>query len=117
MSPYNAAIVDVFAERKSFHQLAEEGMDLEKLLARWEDVFRGNDVEGAAIGVAAVMATYPNHDSDEFFERINAIIAQRCPMIRLDAEAGVELPDELELKVEEMTDVIMDAAERLALGA
>ena len=117
MSPYVAAIVEVFAERKSFHQLAEEGMDLEKLLARWEDVFRGNDVEGAAIGVAAVMATYPNHDSDEFFERINAIIAQRCPLIRLDAEAGVELPDELNLRIEEMNNIVIDAAERLALGA
>jgi len=117
MSPYSAAIVEVFAGRKSFQQLAEEGMDLEKLLARWEEFFYGNDVEGAAIGVGAVMATYPNHDSDEFFERINAIIAQRCPLVRLDAEAGVELPDDLNLKVEEMTDVILDAAERLAMGA
>ena len=117
MSPYGAAIVDVFAGRKTFHQLAEEGMDLEKLLAKWEEVFSGNDVEGAAIGVGAVMATYPDHDADEFFERINAIIAQRCPLVRLDAEAGVELPDELNLRIEEMNNIVIDAAERLALGA
>ena len=92
-------------------------MDLEKLLARWEEVFSGNDVEGAAIGAAAVMATYPDHDADEFFERINAIIAQRCPLVRLDAEAGVELPDELNLRIEEMNNIVIDAAERLALGA
>jgi hypothetical protein len=68
-----------------------------------------NDVEGAAIGILALNLTHPDHDDDEYAEEANRIMDEHCPLLKLSCD----LPHELQLRADEMMDMIYDAAERM----
>jgi hypothetical protein len=88
-------------------------MTLEELEAATDEVLvSGNDIEGAAIGIAAVNLAYPDHDSSEYFKARVRILNQTCLLWRLQDEP--EFPVELEHKMVEMLDIIDDGAERIA---
>jgi hypothetical protein len=73
-----------------------------------------NDVEGAAIGIAAVHLAYPNHDAHEYFEARNRIMNLRCPLLRL--ESKFVLPVAWQIMAEELMEMIGDGAERILAG-
>jgi hypothetical protein len=81
-----------------------------------EMLLSGNDLEGAAIGIAALDCTYPDHESDEYNEAVEHVLTQTCLLQRLQSEFYSDFPRELELKVDEMLDIINDGAERLEAG-
>jgi hypothetical protein len=108
---------DVLARNYS-HMTTLEDYNLagQDLLAAVDEVLRdGNDIEGAAIGIAAVDQTYPDSDADEYFEARDRVLSQRCLLWRLYGEPGFSESD-LEYKVEEMLAIIQDGAERIAAG-
>ena len=73
-----------------------------------------NDIEGAAIGVAAIGLTYPDHDSDEYLDASVRVMNLRCPLLRLESE--FILPAAWQARAEEMMDMIHDGAERIQPG-
>ena len=84
------------------------------LVAAVNEMLYGNDIEGAAIGIAAINLTYPNHNADEYIEACNRILDQCCPLLRLQSED--DFPPQFESRAWEMRDAIFDAAERIAAG-
>jgi hypothetical protein len=93
---------------------SREGVTFEGVMAAWEEVFSGNDAEGAAIGIAAVDLTYPDHGTDEHEEARSRVLNSCCPLLRLQSHP--EFPEALEGRAEEMMTAIFDAAERIAAG-
>jgi hypothetical protein len=104
--------------REGFEQVLERnGMTADELMAAIDEVLvSGNDIEGAITGVAALYRTYPNHESDEYFEVERRVLTQTCLLQRLHCEFYSDFPRELEFKVEEMMDIIFDGAERIEAG-
>jgi hypothetical protein len=88
--------------------LGREGVTFEGVMAAWEEVFSGNDVEGAAIGVAAVDLMYPDQDADEYFEARSRVLDNCCPLLRLQSQP--KFSEALDERAYEMTTVIFDAA-------
>jgi hypothetical protein len=73
-----------------------------------------NDIEGAAMGVAAVGLTYPDHDAEEYLDACVRVMNLRCPLLKLESE--FILPPGWQAKAEEMMDMIFDGAERIRAG-
>jgi hypothetical protein len=97
--------------------IARHSMTAEQLGTACEEVLLAlgeNDVEGAAIGVAALNLTYPDHDADEYLEARSRIMNLRCPLLRMESQ--FRLPDAWQLQAEEMIDIIHDGAERIQAG-
>ena len=128
-SKHREVILDLIDEVLSAHsdsdgieQRAEAAMSLhsmtrEQFVAAAEEVLSAhsdNDIEGAAIGVAAVGLAYPNHDSDEYFAACDRVMNLRCPLLKLDIE--FILPSDWQAEVEEMINMIHDGAERIQAG-
>jgi hypothetical protein len=89
-------------------------MSEDALATAYEEVFSGNDVEGAAIGIAAMRLTYPDHNSNEYLEAESRVLNNCCPLLRLHSEP--DFPPQFERETEEMLDIILDGAERIAAG-
>jgi hypothetical protein len=94
--------------------LSRHSMTLEEVNAAIEELLSENDIENAAIGLASVNLTYPDQDTDEYFEAHDLVTGLRCPLLRLHYEGNC--PDELTLRAEEMENMIAEGAERLAAG-
>jgi hypothetical protein len=97
-------------------EAAARSMTDEELNTALEEVLEmhsDNDVEGAAIGVAAVGLTYPDHDSDEYLDACVRVMDLRCPLLRFDS---LSLPLAWLLEQDEMIGMIHDGAERLQAG-
>jgi hypothetical protein len=101
-------------EERIEHICERDGMTVEELGVAAEELNSGNDVEGAAIGIGALKLTYPDQDADEYLEACDRILDQCCPLMRLQGEP--EFPDELEYEVDELIDLIIDGADRIAAG-
>jgi hypothetical protein len=120
MKASHKAVMELFSDsdlepRERFAQVsARHSMSEDALAAAYEEVFSGNDVEGAAIGIAAVDLAYPDHDAAEYFEARSRVLNQMCPLLRLQGEPGFH--PQFEREAEEMLDIILDGAERLAAG-
>jgi hypothetical protein len=106
--------------RERLEQILErDGMTADELAAAIDEMlFSGNDIEGAAIGIAAVFHAYPDdHESDEYSEAVNRVLDQTCLLMRLQSEPNFPgMTGELQSKVDEMMDIIFDGAERIAAG-
>jgi hypothetical protein len=94
--------------------LERDGVTVDGVVAAANKMILENDVEGAAIGIAAINLTYPDHDADEYFEACNRILDKFCPLLRLQFEDG--FPPQFESRASEMREIIFDAAERIAAG-
>jgi hypothetical protein len=116
---HHKAVMELF--RSSDHDeettrrvLETYGMTPDELRAAMDEVFSGNDVEGAALEIAALDSTFPDweaHD-DVYLEATARIMDERCPLLRLyHDEPG--FPEWLEFNAEEMMTVIFDGAERI----
>jgi Zn finger protein HypA/HybF involved in hydrogenase expression len=93
---------------------SREGVTLEGVMAAFEVVFSGNDVEGAAIGVAAVDLAYPDHGTEEHEQARRRVLDSCCPMLQLQNQP--EFSEALDERAYEMMEVIFDAAGRIAVG-
>jgi hypothetical protein len=104
--------------RERFEQVLERnGLTADELETGYEEVCSsGNDVEGAAIAIAALMLTHPGQDSNEYLEAESRALNQTCLLLRLQGESDFPSESDLEFKVEEMLNIIHDGAERLAAG-
>jgi hypothetical protein len=117
------AVMELYNEidgerREGFEQVLERnGMTVDELMGAIDEVLSsGNDVEGAAIEIAALNLAYPDHDADEYFEARSVVLKQRCLLWKLYSEPDFPSESELEFKVEEMLDIIGDGEERIAAG-
>jgi len=72
-----------------------------------------NDIEGAALAICALNVTHPDHDDNEYQEEANHKMAEHCSLLRLYFDPAADFPDELEIRVEEMLNMIFDGAERM----
>jgi hypothetical protein len=93
--------------------LVRHSMTLEEL-TNAVDEFLENDVEGAAIAIAAISSTYPNHEGVEYYDACNRILDQTCPFLRLQLRD--EFPPQFQSSADEMSYIIFDAAERHVAG-
>jgi len=93
--------------------LSRYSMSEDQLTAACEELFSGNDVMGASIGVAALKLTYPER-GDDYEELCIRVIEQGCPLLRMYYDGA--LPAELEHNAVEMLNMIDDAAERQVAG-
>jgi len=123
----HVAVLDALSDYKSSEELVErlqaEAVSLsvseEELVSAYIETIEAvsdNDVEGAAIGIAAIGLTYPDHDSDEYFDACIRIMNLRCPLLRLETESGSSLAGGWQAMAEEMMGMIYDGAERIAAG-
>jgi len=115
------AVMELYSDSdRSWEERFEEvrerySMTQDELMAADDEVLSsGNDIERAAIEIAAVNRSHPDHDADEYFEARVGVYDQRCLLWRL--YWGLDFPSEseLEFKVEEMLDIIEDGVERIA---
>jgi hypothetical protein len=122
-SKHREVILDLIAEGgDGMAQRAEAAMALhsittEQFATAVDEVLSAqsdNDIEGAAIGVAAIGLTYPDHDSDEYLDASVRVMNLRCPLLRLESE--FILPAAWQARAEEMMDMIHDGAERIQPG-
>ena len=70
-----------------------------------------NDVEGAALAVLALDLTHPDPEDDEYIEEAIRIMDEHCPLLKLSNEP--DFPDWLQLRADEMMEMIYDGAERM----
>jgi len=116
---HHKAVVELFndsegdSEEKILEMLDRYSMSADQLSTAIDDVFSENDIEGAAIGIAAVNLAYPDHDADDYFEARHRVLANRCPFLKVYLDADCDFGRALELQVEKMLDMIEDGAERL----
>jgi len=107
---------DGLAERAeaamALHSITTEqfAMAVEEVLSAQSN----NDIEGAAIGVAAMGLTYSDHDAEEYFDASVRVMRLRCPLLKLESE--FILPSGWQTDAEEMMDMIYDGAERIQAG-
>jgi hypothetical protein len=115
------AVVELYSDgARSWKERVAEVLDrysmtLGELEAAIDEVLvSGNDIEGAAVGIAAVDQTYPDHDADEYFEARSRALDQTILLWRLQFEDDWSV--QLEDKMLELMDIIDDGAERIAAG-
>jgi len=119
---HHKAVVELFSdsegdsEERIHRVLDRHSMSADELTTAIDDVFSENDIEGAAIGIAAVNLAYPDHDADEYFEARYRVLANRCPFLRVYLDGDCDFAPALQFQVEQMLDMIDDGAERLAAG-
>jgi hypothetical protein len=104
------------SEERILQVLDRYSMSADQLSTAINEVFSENDIEGAAIGVAAVNLAYPDHDTDDYFETKHRVLANRCPLLKVYFDAEYDFAPALEFQVVKMLDMIEDGAERLAAG-
>jgi len=90
-------------------------MSVDEVTAVAEEIFFGNDVEGAALEVAALDLTFSDPDDALYYTAANRIMSEHCPLLRLYFDEP-DFPDQLEFKVEEMIGIVFDGAERIGAG-
>ena len=114
------AVMDLFncgcgdARERLAEILERDGVTADSIVAAVNEILYENDVEGAAIGIAAVDLTYPEHGTEEHEQARSRVLDCCCPLLRLQKET--EFSEALEERAEELMDVIFDAAERIAAG-
>jgi hypothetical protein len=122
-SKHREVILDLIAEggdgiaQRAEAAMSRHSMTREQFATAAEEVLSAhsdNDIEGAAIGVAAVGLTYPDHDAEEYFDACVRVMNLRCPLLKLESE--FILPSGWQAKAEEMMDMIFDGAERIQAG-
>jgi hypothetical protein len=93
---------------------AEQESYYEEIYGCTENDIEESDVEGAAIAIWALNLAHPDHDDNEYLDERSRILDQYCPLLKLSDDE--DFPHKWQLKLDEMLNMIFDAAERLEAG-